>query len=120
MNKLLVFALGSWLAFSACQSSQYKAERVVDVSQGGSRLVQEVHRGYSTICRDNGRDFPPSYRVSDVGKPDVPLLTSTQLQQVRAISRYVSSSTLRFQTVAGQFLVYDAGVLHTKATLDTP
>jgi hypothetical protein len=85
-------------------------EQVINVSSGGQRRVEEIHRGYETVCRVDGRDFPPSYRVSDMGKPGVPLLRGDELHQVRMISRYVHSPNLRFQEVAGQFLVYDASL----------
>lgn len=85
-------------------------ERVIDVSNGGSRKVEEVHRGFETLCRVNGKNFPPSYLVSDLGKSKVPALSVADLRQVRAISRYVHSPSLRFQTVDGQFLVYDASL----------
>lgn len=83
---------------------------VRDVSEGGARRIEEVRIGYKTICRVDGRDFPPSYLVSDLGKPGVPKLEPAFLRQVRDISRYVHSKTLRFQEVEAQFLVYDASL----------
>lgn len=96
------------LILSACGTKN--DERIVNVSAGGPRQVLEVHRGFETICRVDGKDFPPSYRVADMGKPGVPPLEGEELQQVHAISRYVHSPTLRFQEIAAQFLVYDASL----------
>lgn len=83
---------------------------VINVSEGGQRTVKELHRGFATMCQVNGLDFPPSYLVSDLGKPDVPKITKSQMREVGLILHYVHSPTLRFQTVAGHFLVYDASL----------
>lgn len=117
VSRSTVFVLAASL-FSACHLDQHPqghsvtavSERVVDVSSGGNRRVEEVDRGLQTICRVDGKDFPPSYLVSDLGEPGVPKLTSTQVHQLREISRYVHSATVRFQTVNGHFLVYNASL----------
>jgi len=99
------------VALSACHQpaqSSSSAETVTDVSQGGPRRVEEIHRGVQTVCRVDGKEFPPSFLVSDLGKPGVPKLNADELHDVHLISRYVHSPTLRFQEVAGQFLIYDA------------
>lgn len=88
--------------------SPVPGERVFDVSEGGQRRVEEVHRGVQTVCRVDGREFPPSYLVSDLGKAGVPQLDQTERHQALLISRYVHDPTLRFQEISGQFLVYDA------------
>lgn len=97
-------------ADSAANPLPTPTESVRDVSEGGARRVDEVHIGYEAICRVDGRDFPPSYLVSDLGKPGAPKLEPGLLQQVHDISKYVHSRTLRFQQIAGQFLVYDASL----------
>lgn len=102
-------------SFCACQPRaaarlQENAALVPVVSDGGARVVQEVHRGHQTICRVDGRDFPPSYLASDISKPGVPTLDKHRRAELMTIARYVSSRTLRFQTVNGTFLIYDASL----------
>lgn len=90
-------------------SSSLSNERVINIEEG-QRVIQEVHRGLSTTCRVDGKEFPPSYLVSDLGKPTVPHLTTRELHDVQLISHYVRSATLRFQTVNHAFMVYDASL----------
>jgi hypothetical protein len=52
---------------------------------------------------------PPSYSVADIGKPEVPALTTEQIALVRRIQHSIASNTLRFAFVSQWgFIVFDA------------
>jgi hypothetical protein len=50
-------------------------------------------------CEEPNVVGPPSYLVSDIGKPGVPTLTADQLTLVHRIRHYLHSKTLRFAFV---------------------
>ena len=72
--------------------------------------MAERRAGLGTVCVVDSLAGPPSYLVRDIGKPGVPELTNEQLVMIRKIRVYVHPSTLRFATVGGTFIVFDASL----------
>ncbi len=84
----------------------------VNGSEHSAGRSTAVTQSYGTQCVPYGGTVPSgpkSYLVKDLGKPDVPRLSSVQLRTIRAIRRYVASPTLRFTFTDYQgFTIFDA------------
>lgn len=104
VTSLIVLLAGASLA--ACAGA--KSDSSAQSGTSGERTVVTRHDGPGTSCVVDGASGPPSYLVRDIGKANVPKLTTAQLDMLRRIRVYVHPSTLRFAFVGGEFIVFDA------------
>ena len=79
-----------------------------EASPSPSDYTGSVVVGKGVACEYLGHRGPPSYRVSDIGKPGVPRVDKSDLQILRIMMRDVHPSTLRFAYLDGKFSVFDA------------
>lgn len=95
-------------SLSCCNASATIVEKTfTERSAQGSQRVLQVREGLGIACQVGDQLGWASYRVSDLGKPDVPLLNQRERKQLNQILRFVHPATLRFVKVSGDFYVFD-------------
>jgi hypothetical protein len=103
----VVCAIAAMLA--ACHATSHAtSEAVTIVPSGNHSGVYEVRRGVASVCNVYGTLGPPSYLVSDMGKPGAPVPDSSDVTTLHKMLRYVHSATLRYAFLGNEFIVYDA------------
>lgn len=100
----LLVSTNACAAKDARSDASFSAPQVVRVSPHAIAC-----RGY----QDPSKIGPPSYAVADIGKSDVPKLSTDQRALLARVKRYVSSAALRFAFLpsrprGGPFIIFDA------------
>lgn len=96
------------LSLICCNASAAIVEKTFTwKSATESRRVLQVREGLGTACQVGNDLGWASYRVSDIGKPDVPLLNQRERNQLNQILKFVHPTTLRFVKTSGVFYIFD-------------
>ena len=96
-----VRALPAMLAFLATSSCAARGDN-------DYRTRYRLSVGAGLACRYEGVIGPPSYRVSDLGRPGVPRLSSSERSLLQKIEKTVPSQRLRFAHLNDGFIVFPA------------
>jgi len=106
------------LSLLFCNSCANGHTTSADRGSGDPRIATQTHYGIG--CRGhhipgtpwNPHPPPLSYNAKDVGKSDIPALTSSEAAVLKRIQRYIHSDTLRVAWLnpgqQGSFIVFDA------------
>jgi hypothetical protein len=86
---------------------------------GGYNVISAaISKGAGIVCEASGRDdfgrvwyigvSPASYLVTDIGRKGVPTLHQDDLRMLHKIQRYIHSKVLRFISISGHPLFFNA------------
>jgi hypothetical protein len=96
------------LALTCCTTSAAVVEKsFTEKSSRGSQKVIQIREGFGVACKVGSQQGWLSYLVSDIGKPNVPLLNQRESAQLNHILKFVHPTTLRFVETSGAFYVFD-------------